>query len=257
MNEKKEKKEKKREKRSRKDRCDSGSRSSSSGSVFRWASSSKGRSSQARLMAWAASHPGRLAAAGLQKMEDRVGRDGEAAAWSRDATPASAKSYYLRVLKLEPGTSRRNLSEMRSMAAALDHLALGRSKQAADILMQRLKALELASSTGSWEKAAFLELLEAEEATLINKEESFMVAKETELHHRLSRRQNSGFDQDLNAWPGAWKGGGGKSNPWSQDGGKSAWKGKGKGRGKDDKKGKNKGGNKGKDGGKNPSGGGW
>ena len=221
------------------------SRSSSSGSVFRVASSSKGRSSQARLIAWAAAHPGRLAAAGFEKMEDRVGRDGEAATWNRDATPAAAKSYYLRVLKLEHSTTRRNLSEMRSTAAALDHLALGRSKQAADLLMQRMKALELASSSGSWEKATFLELLETEEATLINKDEALMVAKETELNLRLSRRGSAGSNQDWNAWPGAWKGESGKSNPWRQDNGKDGWKGKGKdnwrSKGKGDKSGKSKG----------------
>ena len=71
---------------------------------------------------------------------------------------------------------------MNSVATALDHLALGRTKHAADLLMQRLKAAELASFSNSWEKALFLELLELEDATLVDKDEQFMVAKGTELH---------------------------------------------------------------------------
>ena len=165
-------------------------------------------------------------------MENRVGRDGEAAAWTKDATPASAKSYYLRVLKLEPGGTKRNMREMHSLATALDHLALGRPRQAADLLMQRLKALELASNSGTWEKASFLELLDAEDATLVNKEEAFMVAKETELSHRLSRRTSSvGWSQDWTSSQDVWPVGKGKSAPWGQP---SAWRPKGKGQGKPD-----------------------
>ena len=120
-------------------------------------------------------------------MEDRVGRDGEAKAWDRMSTPASAKSYYLRVLKpaAEKQNSMRNQREMHTMAVVLDHLALGRRSQAADVCAQRLKALELASETGSWQRAQYLELVEAEGPGLIDKEEEFMVTKEVELNQRI------------------------------------------------------------------------
>ena len=94
-------------------------------------------------------------------------------------------------------------------------------------------------------EVTFLELLETEEVTLINKDEALMVAKETELNLCLSRRGSAGSNQDWNAWPGAWKGESGKSNPWRQDSGKDGWKGKGKdnwrSQGKGDKSGKRKG----------------
>ena len=129
---------------------------------------------------------GVLAAQTLKRMEDSVGRDGEATHWGKSDTPASAKSYYLRVLR--PATEKvslRNLREMHTMAVVLDHLALGRSKAAADVAAQRLKALELASTTGSWDKAQYLELVPQEGATLVNKEEEYLATKETELYQRL------------------------------------------------------------------------
>ena len=68
-------------------------RRSPSPSVFRGASSSTGKSTHERLMAWSEEYPGRLAARLLQRMEDRVGRDSEAAMWDKEAAPASARSY--------------------------------------------------------------------------------------------------------------------------------------------------------------------
>ena len=117
-------------------------------------------------------------------MEDRVGRDGEAKVWETLAMPAAAKSYYLRVLRPEHHGSKRNVREMQTLCALLDHLALGRTGQAADIAMQRLKALEVAAQTGSWDRAAFLELVEPDDAPLVGKEGQCMVAKETELANR-------------------------------------------------------------------------
>eukprot|EP00959_Pyramimonas_sp_CCMP1952_P196181 4101617-Pyramimonas_sp.AAC.1 len=72
----------------------------------------------------------------------------------------------------------RNQREMHTMAVILDHLALGRVNQAADVCAQRLKALEMASETGTWQKAQHLELVEAEGPGLTEKEEEFMVTKE-------------------------------------------------------------------------------
>ena len=186
-------------------------------------------------------------------MENRVGRERQAGSWDSLSTPAAAKSYYLRVLKLDSGNSRRNLRVMHTMAAALDHLALGRPRQAADILMQRLKVLELASATGSWECATFSELFDAEEATLADTEESFMVAKESELAMKLSVRGSpSGRNPSWSAWQEGWTGAGGKSSlwnhppaePWSK--GKAPWH-KSNGKGKGGKKGKD---GKGKEGGR-------
>ena len=167
-------------------------------------------------------------------MENRVGRDGEARNWDALAMPPSAKSYYLRVLKLESQTSKRNLREMHTVCAALDHIALGRHHQAADLLMQRLKALELASCNNNWERAGYLELLETDDAPLVNKEEEFLVAKETALHAKLHSRAPG------QQWPAAWTN---SDAGWWQQGKSAPWKdgSKGKSKGKKGEKGKGKG----------------
>ena len=174
--------------RSRSRRARSASRSAS---VFRLASSSAGRSSQERLTAWATRYPGRLASRSLQKMEDLVGRDGEAARWGADDTPAAAKSYYWRVVKVAQNPGLRNLREMHTICAALDHMALGRTKHAADVLAQRLKALEVAASEGCWDRAQFLELIPNESVTLTDKDEQHMMARESDLRARLTRNSAS------------------------------------------------------------------
>jgi len=128
----------------------------------------------------------------------------------------------------------RNVREMHTMSVILDHLALGRSKAAADVAAQRLKALELASTTGSWDKAQYLELVPQEGATLVNKEEDYRVTKETELHHRLHgppRGKGQYFEHD---WPSYEE----KGKKGYKD--KGRHKGKdGKGKGKDNWKGRN------------------
>ena len=84
-------------------------------------------------MAWSKKRPGYLPARCLQKMEDCVGRDGELAAWDSLATPASAKSYFLRVAKPAAGTLR-NSRDMETLCVMLDHLAQGRNASAADVV---------------------------------------------------------------------------------------------------------------------------
>ena len=177
-------------------------------------------------MSWATRYPGRLAARTLQQMGDCVGRDGEAKSWDKDSVPASAKSYFIRVLK--PNTERvsslRNVREMHAMAVLLDHLALGRTKAAADVAAQRLKALELASTSGNWDSAQYLELVPAESATLVNKEEEYNAKRETEFHRRLhGRAATQSYDH---AWTSSSESGKGKAK------GKGKEKGKGKGKDK-------------------------
>jgi hypothetical protein len=53
----------------------------------------------------------------------------------------------------------RSLRELRTLAEVLDMLIEGQVLQAADTLCQRFKAVELASSEGSWAVAQHLELI--------------------------------------------------------------------------------------------------
>ena len=123
--------------------------SESSGQLFQLAASpDSGKANQTRLVDWARAYPGRLAAAQLQSMQDKV-RGGEAA-WDVTDTPASAKSYYLRMLEMGAAQgSMRSLREMTTLCTILDHLALGRTRQAADTVAQRLKAVEMACADGT------------------------------------------------------------------------------------------------------------
>ena len=170
----------------------------------------------------------------LQKMEDLVGRDGEAAVWDPQSAPAAAKSYYLRVLRplYEAKAGLRSLREMHTLCVLLDHLALGRTKAAADVTVQRLCALELAAASGNWEKASKVELIPSEDATLVSREMELGATRDVLLDRKISGKgafqsSSSGSYQYGNS---------GKSDPWSQKG-----NGKGKNKGKDKDKGKGKG----------------
>jgi hypothetical protein len=177
--------------------------SDSSSQLFQQAPSAEsGRANQTRLVEWAKSHPGRLAASQLQQMQDRVG-DGEGA-WSKDDTPASAKAYYLRVLSTGVAKgSLRNLREMSTLCVVLDHLALGRTRQAADTAAQRLKAVEMACADGHWERAQHLELVPADQTPLTSKTEEFMVAQELKLKAKVAETTHA-----VGSSSGSWKGSG-------------------------------------------------
>ena len=214
-------------------------RRSPSPSVFRGASSSTGKSTHERLMAWSEEYPGRLAARLLQRMEDRVGRDGEAAMWDKEAAPASARSYYLRVLLTKyTDMKQRNSREMFTLSVLLDHLARGRTRRAADLAAQRLKAIERSMrDKGSWDAAQFLELLPTEGDSMLEKEEELVIARERELQRRLSGAGPSGSGKGP-GWgpPGGGRYPGGKGAPFkgekNQSGGGDGKKGSKKGDGK-------------------------
>jgi len=211
--------------------------SSSSSSLFRLASSSCGRQTQARLIKWSRDHPGRLASASLQRMQDRVGHEGEAAEWRSRDTPASAKSYYLRVLTHSAASGGiRNLREMKTLATVLDHLALGQSQSAADVVAQRLKSVELAATDGNWERGQFLELVEQDTTTLVSQDEKLMISRELELKQKTAKgRHENSYGKGWQNYDNVWQQGEWNSNK-GQKGNSSSQKGSGKG--KKGKKGK-------------------
>ena len=204
---------------------------SRSQSLFRSTSSSAGTATHARLCDYAAKHPGRLAAKLLQRMADRVGRDGEVTAWDRMSMPAVAKSYHLRMLMVtHPTMGLRNSRELHTLSVVLDYLATGQHRKAADVVAQRLKAVEQSVVDSGWERAQFLELLEAPNATMIDKSEEMLLAKEQEIRARIRGKGNPYSNA---YWPAL--DGGGKGAPFGKGKGKSKDKGK---KGKDNPKGK-------------------
>ena len=208
------------------------------------ASSETSRSSHARLVAWIRSHPGRAANALLATMADRVGRDGELAERGHSrAAPAVAKSYFFRFLRINlPTAGARTRRELLTLCSALDLLAQGRPATCADVIAQRIKAVERATLDGDWQRAEFLEIIEPETGALTNKDEELLVAREAELRARLAqigppRVVTGGWSSSGSAWPAL--GGGPRSKGHGKDRFPQGQGGKGqKRRGKGDQKGK-------------------
>ncbi|CAE7038055.1 unnamed protein product [Symbiodinium sp. CCMP2592] len=150
------------------------------GEVFRdGPPSDNGTSLQLRLVEYSVKRPGRLAARLLQRMQAMVGKEGGPTLikTAYNKTPPVATNWVLTVLGPKQFPMRL-LREMKTLATVLDQIAAGRSHAAADVVAQRLKALELSQSDGSWNRAQFLELLEAEGPSLLEREEAVMASKE-------------------------------------------------------------------------------
>eukprot|EP00435_Cladocopium_sp_Y103_P061795 s155_g23.t1 len=157
-----------------------------------------GQSKHLQLQEYAEKNPGRLTARLLRKMQDILAREEGPPQHmeGHNLTPASATS---------------------SVGKALDLLAQGRPDRAADVLSQRYKALEMSLADQTWARAQFLELIPAEGASLVEKDEVLMAAKEQSADLKLRTALGAP------AWKGVQKG-----EARQEDKGK----GKGKGRGK-------------------------
>ena len=188
-----------------------------------------------KLVTYANLYPGRLAARLLMKMAITARKEGEAfnhLANTEAATPAAALSYLLAIMipNHRQAMGMRNLRELRTVGTCLDMLARGQAGEAADVLAQRFKALEKASVDGTWERAQYLELVPPEGASLLDRDEEAMAAKELEADLRL--RGRGSFQR---AWQHEEEGAG-EGKAAVPRGGKDG-KGKGKKGGKKGKKG--------------------
>ena len=148
------------------------------------------RSHQLKLVEYSQKRPGRLASRLLVKMQELLARDTGTPInllASENMTPATATGYLLTVLipthKDKLGV--RLLREMRTVAMALDYVATGRQEAAADLLAQRMKALELQLVDGGWQRAQYLELIQPEGASLAEQEEQRMAAREQATEAKL------------------------------------------------------------------------
>ena len=153
---------------------------------FQAAPSDKSR--QLQLLEYSQKFPGRLAARLLTKMQDLLAREeGALNQNGRNQTPSSATSYFLTVLTpmYRDRMNVRAAREMRTVAKAMDLIAIGRHPEAADVLAQRFKAMELQMSDQTWARAQHLELLPPEGASLVEKDESLMATKEQNLDVKM------------------------------------------------------------------------
>ena len=113
------------------------------------------------------------------------------AAWGvEDANPDQLRflQYFQIVVKQRYGAALgvRSSRELLTLALTLDALLQGKIGQAADLLVQRWKSIEHATSSGHWKQAQFLELIPEQELGLTSIAEEQVLAKRELLHHRLA-----------------------------------------------------------------------
>ena len=187
----------------------------SDASVFQDAPSKSMRSSQLKLLSYSRKHPGRLASRMLLKMQLATARGLEGAS-KKNLTPVVAMNHLLTVMQpaLQGKLGVRSLRELKTLATALDLMSEGKTSRAADVLAQRVKAIERATVEQHWNSAQFLELLMPENTTLLERDEEAYLAKEFLADQKVRHYDQRG--------PGK---------------GKQHWEPKGRGKRKDDQKG--------------------
>ena len=167
---------------------ESGSETSGSSQSFRKAPS--GLTLHLRLQRYAMKHPGRLATRLLQRMEKvcRLGGASGLTGKKESVVRPCALAYFLTILtpSLKDRWTPRTQRELRIWVEVLDRLAESESGQAADIVAQRIKALEQSvQDNNTWKKAKYLELVESDETTLADRGEVNMMQKEVELEEKF------------------------------------------------------------------------
>jgi hypothetical protein len=118
-------------------------------------------------------------------------------------TPVVAMHHIITVLlpSLGQKAGLRSTRELKTLGGILDHLAAGAPSKAADVVCQRIKAVERATHESHWGAAQFLELLPPENSLLLERDEELFLTKEYLLDQKL-RQYDRGNDRR--------EGGGGK-----------------------------------------------
>ena len=197
-----------------------GEGSDSDSESFRDAPAGQKAGNQVHLIQYAKKKPGRLASRLLLKMRREGAQGSVGASRRRDGlTPPSAVHYLVTVMGPRLGTklNMRSQRELRTLCTVLDMMAQHRHAQAADLVGQRIKALEKATADGHWASAQHLELLSPEMGGLLERDEEIYTSRE----HLL--------DLKLQSYEG-WKKGPKSDQKGDQE--KGGRKGKEKGRGK-------------------------
>ena len=237
---KKKKKKKSRSSSSNRARGRSPSSSSSSGSLFRSAALPRGMERLRRLHQ---KRPGSLASLSLLRMQELVHRaQGRGtAAESDEKLPPVALGYLAGVFLVQnpPVTvGLRTLRELRTVATVIDMLCQNDALRALDVLVQRLKALELAHAQQGWSQASQLELVLEDNQSAVFRPELKAAQTEVKEDWKIQRgpfRQprSSGWNPNwapVNETPGAPADGDTKDTPPNNQPKGGARKGKGKGK---------------------------
>ena len=179
---------KKKSKKSKKDDKSDESRSSSSGSddsVFRVAALPKGVERLRKI------HPGRLASLTLLRLQELLQTAlGGGSAAEQNKLPAVARAYLHQIYLQAHGREAlgvRNVKEMITLATAIDLICGNDGLRALDVLVQRLKALEVAQSQGGWTQASQLELIMTTDQTAVFRQKLRAAQQEVKADWDLQR----------------------------------------------------------------------
>ena len=141
----------------------------------------------------ASRRPGLLLLSGLEMMAKFLdplagGRGGVNAKPGQLGTPKVVR-YLTTVVQVSAahGVSVRNERELRTLAEALDALLLGDVTRAADIIMMRFKAVELAATSQDWSSAKFLELIPQTQVSSLTEMEKEAIAKQKFRDAKLAK----------------------------------------------------------------------
>ena len=189
------------------------STSDNEGSVFREAPTQSGATNQLRLTEYSQKYPGRLAARMLLQMHRKSALSSVGAKLGKNRTPAAAVHYYQTMMTPSLGAKLniRTARELRTTCTVLDLLARHRPAHAADILSQRVKALERSCREGHWGSAQFLELIPGDQDSLLERAEEYFLKKETILDQKLHSQERMNTKGPKGESKGA-KGRGGKND---------------------------------------------
>eukprot|EP00435_Cladocopium_sp_Y103_P048504 s1266_g14.t1 len=160
---------------------------SSEESPFREAPTQGAATSQLKLTEYAQRYPGRLAARLLLRMHRESSLASVGATLGKKRTPAAAL-HYLQTMMLPSLGQKVNMRtgrELRTLCTVLDMMARHKMPQAADVIAQRVKALERACQEGHWGAAQFLELIAGEQQGLLDRSEQYYLSKEYVLEQKL------------------------------------------------------------------------
>ena len=100
-------------------------------------------------------------------MAKKLSKGGGLSSWSSTGLRAIVMQYLLTYMlpSVKKEIPQGPLREMKTTATAVDMIVSGHVEEAADLLVQRFRALEMALKDGSWKVAKHLELLEDEDGS--------------------------------------------------------------------------------------------
>ena len=146
---------------------------------------------RSRIMELAQHQPGTLAPLGLLRMgmylpgRARFGLGETSAQVPLDPVVQLYLTTVLFPARGESAFGMRTSRELRTLGLVMDLLLEGQLASALDVLIQRIKALELAAEQGTWQQARWLELLPPSDVATWSREELREAVREQDMEIRL------------------------------------------------------------------------